>query len=59
MVGTGGKNLGRFVTRQPNSRKQVRQHGEFRLRLYSQSYQWRFARAGDNAGLDGGRASCV
>ena len=27
MVGTGGKNLGKFVTRQPNSRKRVREHG--------------------------------
>jgi hypothetical protein len=59
MVGTGGKNLGKFVTRQPNSRKRVREHGVLRLRLYSKSYQWRFARAGNNACLDGGSASCV
>lgn len=59
MVGTGGKNLGRFVTTRPNSQRRIRAHGVLRLRLHPTTYDWRFARITDGASLDSGTASCV
>jgi hypothetical protein len=59
MVGTGGKNIGKFVTVQPNSQKRVRAHGVLRLRLRPTDYVWKFARIGDGASLDSGSSSCV
>lgn len=58
MVGTGGKNNGKFVTTQRNSQRRIRAHGVLRLRLQPTSYRWRFARINDGASLDSGSAGC-
>jgi chitodextrinase len=59
MVGTGGKNLGRFITTKPNSQRRIRAHGILQLRLHPTSYDWRFARITDGASLDSGSAQCI
>ncbi len=58
MVGTGGKNNGKFVTTRRNSQKRIGAHGVLRLRLDSRGYVWRFARIYDGASLDRGSAGC-
>jgi hypothetical protein len=57
MVGTGGKNIGKFVTRRPNSLVRIQAHGVLRLRLRQDSYEWRFVRI-DGRSLDSGSSSC-
>ncbi|MCA1708289.1 MAG: hypothetical protein LC808_35440 [Actinobacteria bacterium] len=59
MVGTGGKNLGRFITTKPNSQKRLRSIGVLRLRLRPTDYVWKFARISDGASLDGGTGQCI
>ncbi len=58
MVGTGGKNLGKFVTRQRNSVVREREHGVLRMRLRADSYEWRFAGI-DGGTHDSGSARCI
>jgi acid phosphatase type 7 len=58
MVGTGGKNIGKFVTRRPNSLVRIQAHGVLRLRLRQDSYEWRFVRI-DGRSLDSGSSSCA
>jgi len=57
MVGTGGKNIGRFVTRRRNSVVRRQSHGVLRLRLRRDSYTWKFVRIDGRTG-DSGSASC-
>jgi hypothetical protein len=57
MVGTGGKNLGRFTSVEDNSKRRIREHGVLRLRLASNSFRWKFVGI-DRRTLDSGDANC-
>lgn len=58
MVGTGGKNLGRFPSTRSRSVVRRREHGVLRMRLYPGGYRWRFASPFTGRSLDQGSAGC-
>jgi acid phosphatase type 7 len=57
-VGTGGKNLGDFVTRKRDSVVRRAEHGVLKLRLLERGYRWSFVTTSGRH-LDRGSAKCV
>ena len=59
VAGTGGKDLGRFVTRLPNSKvRSQTAFGVLKLTLHPTSYEWEFVPVHGQTFTDSGHASC-
>ena len=57
VAGTGGAPLYQFITRAPNSDRQVRAFGVLKLTLDAESYTWEFVQVGGAIG-DSGTGQC-